>query len=94
MADESDVEKTESATPKRLEKAREEGQVARSRELTSFALLSAGFFGVWGLSHPISLHMESVMRGALTFNPADCRANTHFTCVMIGLIAAARYGRA
>jgi flagellar biosynthetic protein FlhB len=70
VADESDVEKTESATPKRLEKAREEGQVARSRELTSFALLSAGFFGVWGLSHPISLHMESVMRGALTFNHA------------------------
>jgi flagellar biosynthesis protein FlhB len=70
VADESDVEKTESATPKRLEKAREEGQVPRSRELTSFALLSAGFFGVWGLSHPISLHMESVMRGALTFNHA------------------------
>jgi flagellar biosynthesis protein FlhB len=70
VADESDVEKTESATPKRLEKAREEGQVARSRELTSFALLSAGFFGVWGLSNPISLHMQSVMRGALTFNHA------------------------
>jgi flagellar biosynthesis protein FlhB len=68
VADESDVEKTESATPKRLEKAREEGQVARSRELTSFALLSAGFFGIWGLSSPISLHMQSILRGALSFN--------------------------
>lgn len=39
MAEESDLEKTEEATPRRLEKAREEGQVARSQELTTFALL-------------------------------------------------------
>ncbi|NNL11716.1 MAG: flagellar biosynthetic protein FlhB, partial [Pseudomonadales bacterium] len=31
--EESGQEKTEEATPKRLDKAREEGQVARSREL-------------------------------------------------------------
>ena len=68
MAEESDLEKTESATPKRLEKAREEGQVARSRELASFALLSAGFFGIWGMSGPISQHLQSILRGALTFN--------------------------
>ncbi|AET90458.1 flagellar biosynthesis protein FlhB [Caballeronia cordobensis] len=68
MAEESDLEKTESATPKRLEKAREEGQVARSRELASFALLAAGFFGVWGLSGPISQHLQSILRGAFTFN--------------------------
>jgi flagellar biosynthetic protein FlhB len=68
VAEESDVEKTESATPKRLEKAREEGQVARSRELASFALLSAGFFGIWGLSGPISQHLQSILRGAFTFN--------------------------
>ncbi|SAK39539.1 flagellar biosynthesis protein FlhB [Caballeronia fortuita] len=70
MAEESDLEKTESATPKRLEKAREEGQVARSRELASFALLAAGFFGVWGLSGPISMHLQSILRGAFTFDHA------------------------
>ncbi|WP_244816003.1 flagellar biosynthesis protein FlhB [Caballeronia sp. Lep1P3] len=68
MAEESDLEKTESATPKRLEKAREEGQVARSRELASFALLAAGFFGIWGMSGSISLHLQSILRGAFTFN--------------------------
>ncbi|AME23352.1 MAG: flagellar biosynthesis protein FlhB [Pseudomonadota bacterium] len=68
MAEESDLEKTESATPKRLDKAREEGQVARSRELASFALLSAGFFGVYGMSGPINQHLQSILRGALTFN--------------------------
>ncbi|BBM05254.1 hypothetical protein HAALTHF_07370n [Vreelandella aquamarina] len=36
MADnDSDQEKTEEATPRRLDKAREEGQVPRSRELTT-----------------------------------------------------------
>ncbi|PLZ00651.1 flagellar biosynthetic protein FlhB [Burkholderia sp. WAC0059] len=70
MAEDSDLEKTEDATPKRLEKAREEGQVARSRELSTFALLSAGFFGSWMLSGSIGLHMQDMLRGALTFNHA------------------------
>lgn len=39
MAEEQDQERSLPATPQRLEKAREEGQVARSRELTSAALL-------------------------------------------------------
>ncbi|HTH62511.1 MAG TPA: flagellar biosynthesis protein FlhB [Paraburkholderia sp.] len=70
MAEDSDLEKTESATPKRLEKAREEGQVARSRELSTFALLSAGFFGAWGMSETIGEHLRTMMRGAFTFNHA------------------------
>lgn len=45
MSEESDVEKTEDPTPQRLEKAREEGQFPRSRELTSVLLLIIG----WGL---------------------------------------------
>ncbi|SAL65946.1 flagellar biosynthesis protein FlhB [Caballeronia telluris] len=70
MAEESDLEKTESATPKRLEKAREEGQVARSRDFASFALLAAGFFGVWGLSDSIGAHLQSILRDAFTFDRA------------------------
>ncbi len=42
MAQDSDLEKTEAATPRRLEKAREEGQVARSRELGTFMALIGG----------------------------------------------------
>jgi flagellar biosynthesis protein FlhB len=70
VAGDSDLEKTESATPKRLEKAREEGQIARSRELSTFALLSAGCFGVWLLSGTIGEHLQAMLRGALTFNHA------------------------
>ncbi|MGF6596494.1 flagellar biosynthetic protein FlhB [Paraburkholderia sp. GAS448] len=68
MAEDSDLEKTESATPRRLDKAREEGQVARSRELSTFALLAAGFYGVWGLSGTIGYHMQTMLRTAFTFD--------------------------
>jgi len=40
MADDSFQEKTEQATPRKLEKAKEKGQVARSKDLTSMASMS------------------------------------------------------
>lgn len=43
MSEESDVEKTEDPTPHRREKAREEGQVPRSKELTSMLMLVVGW---------------------------------------------------
>ncbi|MBL1265103.1 flagellar biosynthesis protein FlhB [Candidatus Methylomicrobium oryzae] len=39
MAEDSDQEKTEEPTSKRLEDARKQGQIARSRELNTFAML-------------------------------------------------------
>lgn len=39
MAQEDAQERTEQATPKRLREAREKGQIARSRELNTFAML-------------------------------------------------------
>ena len=89
MAEDSDLEKTEAATPRRLEKAREEGQVARSRELASFALLAAGFFGVWGLSGPIGVHLQTMLRGAFTFNHASVVDTNR---MLIGAGAAGREG--
>ncbi|NLI15804.1 MAG: flagellar biosynthesis protein FlhB, partial [candidate division Zixibacteria bacterium] len=47
MADEvSQDERTEQATPRKREQAREKGQVARSQELNSVAII---FFGVIAL---------------------------------------------
>jgi len=69
MADESeDQEKTEAASPRRLEKAREEGQVVRSRELTTFLLLSAGFAGLWLMSHSLYGQLGQVMEAAFLFD--------------------------
>lgn len=48
MAEEND-DKTEAPTPHRLEKAREEGQVPRSRELTSLLILIVGVCIICGV---------------------------------------------
>jgi flagellar biosynthetic protein FlhB len=46
MSEESDLEKTEEASERRLEKAREDGDVARSRELvTTLVILGTGISG-------------------------------------------------
>lgn len=49
MAEESYQEKTEQATPRRREEARQKGQVARSSELSSVAILAAGFLSLAAL---------------------------------------------
>lgn len=68
MADESsDQEKTEEATPRRLEKAREEGQVARSRELTTFLMLLGGVVGMWSMGGMLYDQLGMVMEQAFLF---------------------------
>lgn len=55
MAEETAGERTESATPRRREKARDKGQVAKSQEVGSFFILAAGAcvlmaMGPWALN--------------------------------------------
>jgi flagellar biosynthetic protein FlhB len=75
MAEDSDLEKTESATPKRLEKAREEGDVPRSRELVTCTLLLAVGLGLWtlggSLTHALKTNMTQglVLERQLAFDP-------------------------
>ena len=49
MPDESFQEKNEQATPRRREEARNQGQVARSAELSSVAILLAGLMALSGM---------------------------------------------
>jgi len=68
MADESDLEKTEEATPKRAEQARADGQIARSRELTTFVLLMVGFGGCYNMAGDLAHSFIQVFRSAFTFD--------------------------
>ncbi|KWR87799.1 flagellar biosynthesis protein FlhB [Cupriavidus sp. IDO] len=70
MSEESDLEKTEPASPRRLEKAREEGQVVRSRELATFVMLMTGVTGLWTMGGMLGRGLNQVMQGALRFEPA------------------------
>jgi flagellar biosynthetic protein FlhB len=70
MSEDSDLEKTEAASPRRLEKAREEGDVARSRELSTFALLAAGAAGVWGGATMLAERLAAALTQALRVDRA------------------------
>jgi flagellar biosynthetic protein FlhB len=66
MAEESDLERTEAPSQRRLEQAREEGQVARSRELNTFALLGAGALALWFMADGLRQGFAQLLRGALS----------------------------
>ncbi|NYT87077.1 flagellar biosynthesis protein FlhB [Pollutimonas harenae] len=81
MAEDSDLEKTEPASPRRLEKAREEGQVARSRELNTFLLLAAGVATLWLSGASLYEGLTDILRTGLWF---DLRVG-HDTDVMLAV---------
>lgn len=66
MAEESFQEKTEQATPKRREDARRKGQVARSSELSSIAILATGLLALSGLGPYMLDQLGVFMIDALT----------------------------
>lgn len=63
-------EKTERATPKRLREARKRGEVARSTELMSTAVLAAGLLALWIFGDRIAADAMALMRSSLAFDPA------------------------
>ncbi|NBC49203.1 MAG: flagellar type III secretion system protein FlhB [Gammaproteobacteria bacterium] len=69
MAEEqgNDEEKTEEPTQRRLEKAREEGQVARSRELTTFMMLLVGVGSLWLMGAMLYDQLGLIMEQAFLF---------------------------
>ncbi|PIV88623.1 MAG: flagellar biosynthetic protein FlhB [Hydrogenophilales bacterium CG17_big_fil_post_rev_8_21_14_2_50_63_12] len=71
MAEDSDLEKTEEASGRKLEQARERGNVPRSRELASLAvlLMSAGVISFLGVF--MFQGLQRVMHNGLRFGLAD-----------------------
>ncbi len=68
MAEESNEDKTESPTPHRLEKARQEGQIPRSRELTSVLMLLAGLLIIWLGGHNMAQRLASMVATGFRFD--------------------------
>ncbi len=88
MSNESDNEKTEDPTPHRKQKAREEGQIPRSRELTTLAMLLVG----WGLMVIAGEHLVRkllhLLHNGLTFNRllvSDPQHMLHQASSLIGI---------
>lgn len=67
MAEENDLEKTEQPSPRRIEQAREEGQVPQSRELSTFFVLISGVTGLWLMGGWFSARVLDMMRRSFSF---------------------------
>ncbi len=68
---ESGAERTEQATPKRLEEARKRGQVPRSLELSMAAVCIAASTAIYALGAGTAGKFAELMRGSLTLSPAQ-----------------------
>ncbi|CDG81864.1 flagellar biosynthesis protein FlhB [Janthinobacterium agaricidamnosum] len=68
MAQDSDAEKTEPASAKRIEQAREEGDVPRSREVATFTVLMAAGCVLWFAGGSVVRRLTAVMVSGLTLD--------------------------
>lgn len=66
-------ERTERATPKRLEDARRKGQVPRSRELNMAAVMITGSFTFLAVQGQLGGHLLQLLRRGLNLDPALLR---------------------
>ena len=71
MAEESDLEKTEPASPRRLEQAREEGDVPRSRELATCAVLIVSCGSLWFMGGNLVREMNRMLTSGLSLSRAE-----------------------
>ncbi|CNH08956.1 flagellar biosynthesis protein FlhB [Yersinia aldovae] len=70
MAEDSDAEKSEEPTAHKLEKAREKGQIPRSRELTSMLMLGAGLAILWISGESMARQLAAMISQGLHFDHA------------------------
>ena len=72
MSNEGSGEKTEKATPRKRRETREKGEVAKSRELPSVAVLLASLLGLVFFGSFMLQHLQLLMKDAFTMpNPAE-----------------------
>jgi flagellar biosynthetic protein FlhB len=68
MAEDSDAEKTEPASEKRLNDARENGDIPRSREVATFTVLMAAGAGLWVLGGGLVNKLSTTLERGLTLD--------------------------
>jgi flagellar biosynthetic protein FlhB len=68
MAEDSDAEKTEPASAKRLREARESGDIPRSREVGTFAVLMTAGAGMWMLGGGLVDKLSQVLKSGLSLD--------------------------
>ncbi|KES16831.1 flagellar biosynthesis protein FlhB [Gilliamella apis] len=65
MADDSDLDKSEQPTDSKLKKAKEKGQIPRSRELTSLIILLVGIMLFWIMGTHFVSKLKAIIQQAM-----------------------------
>jgi flagellar biosynthetic protein FlhB len=73
---ESGGERTEEPSQRRLQEARERGQVPRSRELTTFATMIGGSAALMAVGSTMTTHLSDIMRRGMSIDAPSLR-NPH-----------------
>ncbi len=82
MAEQDTDDRTERATPKRLEDARKKGQVPRSRELNAAAVMLAGGSALYMMGGALAADMYSMMGSALTISRDEAMNEGHMVSAL------------
>lgn len=82
-------EKTEDPSQRRLEQARERGQLPRSRELTNFATMIGGSATLIAIGGTLIGRLSNIMRTSLTINPQSLADPQSMTAALGGAILSA-----
>ena len=76
-------EKTEEATTRKLEKSKTEGQVARSRELNSVAIVTFGALAAIALAPQMALDVQSITRTTFRLAASNLPPQTYLGDIVI-----------
>ncbi|MBB5192938.1 flagellar biosynthetic protein FlhB [Silvimonas terrae] len=91
MAEDSDLEKTEPATSKRLEEARKRGQVPRSQELGSFAIMMTGLLATVSMGPALAQVLVHIFTQALSFDHASVQDATRLFPLLVDALHSALF---
>jgi flagellar biosynthetic protein FlhB len=91
MADTEQSERTEEPSQRRLQEARERGQLPRSRELTNFATMIGGSATLAAIGGSLSATLAGVMRDGLSVDPARLFADDALQATLGGAARSAMF---
>lgn len=88
MSESDGAERTEDATPKRLQQAREKGQVARSKELASVSVLVVGSIALMWFGDDLARALYSVMGRLFDLSREEVFDQTKLFDIALGSLTA------
>lgn len=87
MAESDGQERTEEATPRRLQQAKEKGQVARSKELASVLVLICGAVALMWFGAPLASSLLAVMKRLFTLSREEIFDTSKLFDIVFGALS-------